>query len=132
MGDVYSYGILILELFTGKRPTDDMFNNGLSIHKYVAMTLPAHVMEVVDLSLILAGEEEREDERETDEAGHILATHDDAELQQFGSNEIECLVSVLRIGLACSMPAPRDRMPISIVVKQLHSIGESLHTNTCL
>ncbi|XP_058110878.1 probable LRR receptor-like serine/threonine-protein kinase At3g47570 [Magnolia sinica] len=31
-GDVYSYGILLLGLFAGKRPTEDMFKDGLSLH----------------------------------------------------------------------------------------------------
>lgn len=29
----YIYGILLLELFTGNKPTDDMFNDALSIPK---------------------------------------------------------------------------------------------------
>jgi serine/threonine protein kinase len=39
LGDIYSYGILLLEMFTGKRPTDDMFKDGLNIHKFIAMAL---------------------------------------------------------------------------------------------
>ncbi|CAN6581480.1 unnamed protein product [Malus baccata var. baccata] len=53
LGDVYSYGILLLEMFIGKRPTDDMFKDGLSIYQFVAMSLPDHVMDVVDHSIIL-------------------------------------------------------------------------------
>ncbi|KAH6836951.1 hypothetical protein C2S53_013427 [Perilla frutescens var. hirtella] len=124
LGDVYSFGVVLLELFTGKRPTDDMFNNGVSIHKYVAMALPQHVMEVLDPSLILANEEERE----MNDAGDIKEAYA-ADFQQF-SNEIDCLVSVLKIGVSCSMSAPRDRMQISIVVNKLHSIRDQIHRAT--
>ncbi|ONK72923.1 uncharacterized protein A4U43_C04F24960 [Asparagus officinalis] len=34
-GDVYSFGVIILEAVTLKRPTDEMFNAGLDLHKWV-------------------------------------------------------------------------------------------------
>uniref|UniRef100_J3MXK5 non-specific serine/threonine protein kinase n=1 Tax=Oryza brachyantha TaxID=4533 RepID=J3MXK5_ORYBR len=34
-GDVYSFGVLVLEMVTRKKPTDDMFDAGLSLHKWV-------------------------------------------------------------------------------------------------
>ncbi|KAL6320416.1 hypothetical protein AAG906_007113 [Vitis piasezkii] len=34
-GDVYSYGILLLETFTGRRPTDNKFQDGLTLHSFV-------------------------------------------------------------------------------------------------
>jgi hypothetical protein len=40
LGDIYSYGVLLFEMFIEKRPTDDMFKDGLSIHKFIAMALP--------------------------------------------------------------------------------------------
>ncbi|CAL5406899.1 unnamed protein product [Camellia sinensis] len=51
-GDVYSYGILLLEMFTGKRPTDNMFNDSLSLHNFAKMALPKQVASIVDPTLI--------------------------------------------------------------------------------
>ncbi|XP_021829769.1 probable LRR receptor-like serine/threonine-protein kinase At3g47570, partial [Prunus avium] len=58
-GDVYSFGILLLEMFTGKRPTDDMFNGDLNLHTYVKMAFPNRVMEIVDSTLFEGGTNER-------------------------------------------------------------------------
>lgn len=38
-GDVYSYGILLLEMFTGKKPTDDMFSGEMSLKEWVGKAL---------------------------------------------------------------------------------------------
>jgi interleukin-1 receptor-associated kinase 1 len=39
-GDVYSFGILLLEMFTGKKPVDGLFSDELNLHNYAKMPLP--------------------------------------------------------------------------------------------
>ncbi|THF98978.1 hypothetical protein TEA_022300 [Camellia sinensis var. sinensis] len=57
-GDVYSYRILLLEVITGKRPTDSMFEEGLNLSSFARMAFPDHVMEIVDPMLLDNDEEE--------------------------------------------------------------------------
>ena len=50
--DVYSFGILVLEMFTGRRPTNDMFGDGLNLHNFVKMALPKGLVQIVDPLLL--------------------------------------------------------------------------------
>ncbi|KAJ8647492.1 hypothetical protein MRB53_000515 [Persea americana] len=103
LGDVYSYGILLLELFTGLRPTEDMFKNGLSLHEFAKMAFPDRLMEIAD-PLIL----------EEDSRGDVT-NNVESERQRL----LECFASVVGVGIACSKETPRDRMLMKEVVAEM-------------
>ncbi|GKD48872.1 leucine-rich repeat protein [Tanacetum coccineum] len=103
-GDVYSFGILLLEVMTGKKPTDDMFNDGLSLHKFAYMALPDHVIDVIDGDAIV-----------------LQSTEVNAKKVE------ECLVATIKIGVSCSVDSPPQRMKIEIVVNELQRLSSSLY-----
>jgi serine/threonine protein kinase len=130
-GDVYSYGILVLEMFTGRRPTDDMFKDGLNLHNFVQMALPKKLIQVIDPMLlpreaeemgvaavaIVATEEEDDIDNEIEVEANSIQDfrHIDADLQK-------CLLSILNIGIICSMESPNERMSMEEVIKELQLI----------
>ncbi|KAL7253364.1 hypothetical protein ACSBR1_007819 [Camellia fascicularis] len=63
-GDVYSYGILLLEMMTGRRPTDPMFEGGLNLHSFARIALPDRVLEIVDPTLLNNDDSEAQAEAE--------------------------------------------------------------------
>ncbi|MFS7956984.1 putative protein kinase RLK-Pelle-LRR-XII-1 family [Helianthus anomalus] len=114
-GDVYSFGILILEVMTGKKPTDDIFDEGLNLHKFASMALPDHVTNVVDDNFLK------------------VCQKDEFAMQNQEENEKminECLASIVKIGVACSLDSPQQRMDIKKVVHGLQHISDTLH-NIC-
>ena len=112
-GDVYSYGILLLELVTRKKPTDIMFEGDMNLYNFAKTALPDHVVDIVDSTLLSDDED--------------LAVHGNQRQRQARINsKIECLVAMARIGVACSMESPEDRMDMTNVVHQLQSIKNIL------
>ncbi|KAJ1426373.1 Serine/threonine-protein kinase, active site [Sesbania bispinosa] len=105
-GDIFSYGILLLEMLTGKRPTDSMFGEGLSLHNFCKMAIPERITEIVYWRLHIPF------------AGEGTGAMED--------NIRECLVSFARIGIACSAEFPTQRMGIKDVIAELHAIKQKL------
>ncbi|XP_048134928.1 probable LRR receptor-like serine/threonine-protein kinase At3g47570 [Rhodamnia argentea] len=107
-GDVYSYGILLLEMFTGISPTAEIFKESLNLHNFVDEALPEQVLEITD---------------------PILVQEVESVASQSGKSTIQnCLLMVYRIGIACSVGVPGERMNITNVATQLCSIRDRLHT----
>ncbi|KAK1618136.1 hypothetical protein QYE76_023653 [Lolium multiflorum] len=50
-GDVYSFGIVLLEMMTGKRPTDPMFKDETNIVNFVDNNFPREIYHVLDTRL---------------------------------------------------------------------------------
>uniref|UniRef100_A0A2N9I386 non-specific serine/threonine protein kinase n=1 Tax=Fagus sylvatica TaxID=28930 RepID=A0A2N9I386_FAGSY len=115
-GDVYSYGILLLEMFTGKRPTDNVFQDCLNLHDFVKAALSTRITDIIDPILFWEreeGETTMNDITRNEGQNGILKSH-------------ECLISILEVGVACSVEFPRERMNMSAVIIQLHSIRQKL------
>ncbi|KAI4974273.1 hypothetical protein ZWY2020_047553 [Hordeum vulgare] len=50
-GDVYSFGIVLLEVLIGKRPTDPMFENELNMVNFVERNYPDQILHIIDARL---------------------------------------------------------------------------------
>ena len=99
MGDVYCYyGILLLETFTSKKPTDDMFNGEMSIKEWVGKALNENAISVVVASVLVSIED-----------------------GQF-SAKLECVTSVFELAMKCLAFLPHERINMKQVVAALQKI----------
>ncbi|XP_058008013.1 probable LRR receptor-like serine/threonine-protein kinase At3g47570 [Hevea brasiliensis] len=116
-GDIFSFGILLLEMFTGKRPTDHMFKEGMSLHNFVKRALPEQVTQILDPNNNLPQMQ-----------SNANATW--VQSQSLGNMRnnifIECLISIFEIGISCSAESPQERMNIGDIVAQLSSIRKKI------
>lgn len=106
-GDVYSFGIVLLEMMIGKRPTDSMFTDGLDLVKFVEDNFPHQIHHVIDGHL-------REECEELEQANMITETviH-------------QCLVSLLQVALSCAHQLPSERMNMKVAASKMHAINTS-------
>ncbi|CDP21929.1 unnamed protein product, partial [Coffea canephora] len=95
--DVYSFGITLMETFTKRKPKDEMFTEALSLRRWVQDCLLDSVIQVIDRDLL----------------------HPENELVQ---KKINCISSVLQLGLSCTTNAPEERINMKEVLRALQKI----------
>ncbi|KAK2968880.1 hypothetical protein RJ640_023930 [Escallonia rubra] len=95
--DVYSYGIMLMETFTRKKPTDEMFTGQMSLKMWVKESLPSAEIQVLDKNL----------------------------LRRDGKNslaEVDCLSSILKLALDCAAESPEQRINMKDVLATMKKI----------
>jgi serine/threonine protein kinase len=109
-GDIYSYGILVLETITGRRPSDSAFQQGLNLREYVNLALQQdRMMDAIDKALSL-------------DLQNVLRTAGDSAYKR----KTGCVVSLLRLGMSCTQESPSSRTSTEDIIKGLVAIKDAL------
>lgn len=112
-------------MFIGKRPTDNMFGDGVDIRLFATMALPHGGLDIVDPSLLAQASCQEEEEGNEDKIQTITVVSEEDEREVKQRRKEECVVSVMRIGLSCSSTTPTERMSMNVVVNKLQAIKSS-------
>ncbi|XP_019169248.1 PREDICTED: receptor kinase-like protein Xa21 [Ipomoea nil] len=99
--DMYSYGIMLIEVFTRTQPGDEMFNEDSSLRSWVQNAFPTEIGHVIDPNL-LGLDEEKYDEK------------------------LQCVIAIFELGMKCSTDSPRERMVIKDALPALEKIKVKL------
>ncbi|XP_047266594.1 receptor kinase-like protein Xa21 isoform X2 [Capsicum annuum] len=94
-GDVYRYGIMLLETFTRRNPNE--FEGDLSLKKWVSYSLPEAIMGIVDANLL------------TSTGNHL-------------QKELDVVASIMKVALDCCAESPARRTNMKDVVAMLQKI----------
>ncbi|XP_076953674.1 uncharacterized protein LOC143627838 [Bidens hawaiensis] len=109
-GDVYSYGIMLMEIFTGKSPTDERFVGGLTLKTWVQSAFPDNLDQVLDPYMY----------QEPDE----LCS--DSQSMRF-KVQLDCLTTLIGVALSCTNDSPEGRITIGETLRKLKCVQDMLH-----
>ncbi|XP_050369521.1 probable LRR receptor-like serine/threonine-protein kinase At3g47570 [Argentina anserina] len=103
-GDAYSFGVMLLELFTGKSPTDEDFTGDLNLVQWVQSSFPHNIAQVLDCKLLHC---------QHDKGSNPI------------SEELNCLTSVIEVGLSCTSASPDGRISLRDALHKLQTARDT-------
>ncbi|PIN21427.1 Serine/threonine protein kinase [Handroanthus impetiginosus] len=95
--DIYSFGIMLMETFTRKRPTGDLFTAGLSLRGWIYDSYPHSLSHVIDAALLHPNMESLD-------------------------KNVECVSLILKLALNCSSELPGERINMKDALATLQKI----------
>ncbi|KAL2501012.1 putative LRR receptor-like serine/threonine-protein kinase [Forsythia ovata] len=101
--DVYSYSIMLMEVFTRRKPSSEIFSGELSLRSWIIDSMPNAITRIVDSNLLAPKEEDY-------------------------TEKLKCLSSVMELTLNCSMESANERVNMKDVVVALKKIRFQLLT----
>ncbi|URE45028.1 Peptidase family M49 [Musa troglodytarum] len=108
-GDVYSFGVLVLEVVTRKRPTDEVFEGGIGMQQWVKSHYHGGAKTVVDSAL---GSEARKQTPEVRRAWEVA------------------IGELLELGLICAQESPSSRPTMEDAADDLDRLKRYLAGDT--
>ncbi|KAG6743647.1 hypothetical protein POTOM_052348 [Populus tomentosa] len=95
--DVYSFGIMLMGMFTRKKPADEMFEGEMSLKRLVNESLPDSVIDIVDSNM-----QNRRD--------------------GYSVNKEHCVTSIMELAMQCTYESPEERINTLDILARLQKI----------
>ena len=123
-GDVYSFGILLLEMFIAKKPIDRMFQEGLSLNKFISEVHEGKILDVADPRLF------KDYESVTRSSSTSCSIGGDSSSSSNNNNNIalrseECVAAMVGVGLSCVAHSSKERFTMREALSKLQEIKRS-------
>lgn len=113
-GDVYSYGVVVLEMVTGKRPTGVMFHEGVTLHEWVRIHYPH------DVDALTAEAKWRAPPPPTP----VPAPHHNS--LYYKKMKMDVVAELIEVGLLCTQVSPAARPTMLDVARRISLLKQDL------
>ncbi|KAI3996658.1 hypothetical protein MKX01_009490 [Papaver californicum] len=110
-GDVYSFGVLLLEMVTRKRPTNELFKEGMNLTQWVKNHYYGKLEEIIDQTLLVAA---------------TCQTSEVKNLWEVG------IIELIELGLLCTQENPSTRPTMLDAADDLDRLKRFLSGDTTM